>query len=403
MKQALKILHLEDSPDDSELVRRLLAKDGLDCAIKRVESREQFFDEIEHSACDMILADCALPSFSGFRALEIARALKPHVPFIFVSGTLGEETAIKSLQNGATDYVLKDRLSRLVPSIRRALTDAKEKAMLRTMKARLDQARRLKVVGTFGSLGSFTSDLARDFNNLLRVINEKADEISAQSAHGHQVVDIGQALKKMAGHGLERLEELLQFARNDDTRLIALAPHQTIGEIVEGQKHLLPVNVNIVLKLTDDLPDFTANHAKINRILSNLIVNAREAMPDGGTITIGGEVIRFDDGGASALPSSDAIYFCLKVSDTGTGMDASTRQRAFEPFFTTKPRENKIGLGLSVVFGLMQLHNGLIDIESAPGKGTSVSLYFPLPPNSEIAADGIKSIPPIQIAPEILT
>ena len=140
MKQALNILHIEDSIEDSELINRLLANEGFECRITRVETRPQVFDALEKQSFDLILADCKLPDFSGLRALEIAHALKPETPFVFVSGTIGEETAIESLRNGATDYVLKDRLSRLVPAVRRALAEAEERTMCRQLQQRLREA-----------------------------------------------------------------------------------------------------------------------------------------------------------------------------------------------------------------------------------------------------------------------
>jgi CheY-like chemotaxis protein len=121
MKQTLNILHIEDSAEDSELITRLLTKNGMPCNVTRIDTRPEVFDALENNTYDLILADCKLPNFSGLRALEIAHALKPEIPFVFVSGTIGEETAIESLRNGATDYVLKDRLSRLVPAVQRAL------------------------------------------------------------------------------------------------------------------------------------------------------------------------------------------------------------------------------------------------------------------------------------------
>jgi len=124
MKTKLQILHIEDSAEDSELIARLLSDNGFASHVTRVESRPEVFDALEKGQFDLILSDFKLPGFDGMRALEIAHALKPETPFVFVSGTIGEETAIESLRNGATDYVLKDRLTRLVPAVKRALAEA---------------------------------------------------------------------------------------------------------------------------------------------------------------------------------------------------------------------------------------------------------------------------------------
>src|ERR1700722_4328232 len=142
MKLSLHVIHIEDSLEDSELVRLMLQAAGMECNIQRVETRDQLVEALQQLKCDLILSDCSLPNFQGLEALEIARKTKPEVPFIFVSGTIGEETAIKSLQNGATDYVLKQRLSRLAPAVRRALSEAEGRLVRNTMEAQLRQSRK---------------------------------------------------------------------------------------------------------------------------------------------------------------------------------------------------------------------------------------------------------------------
>ena len=131
MSQHLHILHLEDDPQDAELVEAALAAEGFGCAVQVVASREEFLAALEANHCNLILADFALPGFDGMAALALARRHYPNIPFIFVSGRLGEEAAIESLRNGATDYVLKHRLARLAPAVDRALAEAKERAELR--------------------------------------------------------------------------------------------------------------------------------------------------------------------------------------------------------------------------------------------------------------------------------
>jgi PAS domain S-box-containing protein len=128
MNQKLRILNLEDSQIDSELIREKLDNEGFECEIVRVESRDAFVSALEQYQFDLILSDYTLPGFDGVSALGIANQKCPEAPFIFVSGTIGEEIAIESLKSGATDYVLKERLSRLAPAVRRTLLEAREKA-----------------------------------------------------------------------------------------------------------------------------------------------------------------------------------------------------------------------------------------------------------------------------------
>src|ERR1700726_4662242 len=157
MQPPLRILSLEDDPKDAELVQETLESDGISCQITRVETETDFIAWLERGSFDLILADYTLPSFDGLSALKIARQRWPHVPFIFVSGTLGEEVAIEALKVGATDYVFKTRLSRIVPSVQRALREAGERnelrraeEALRRSEAYLAEAQRLSHTGSFG-------------------------------------------------------------------------------------------------------------------------------------------------------------------------------------------------------------------------------------------------------------
>lgn len=127
MKSVLNILHLEDDPNDVEIIQSLLQAEGFPCNVKAVQTRNEFIVEISKGGYDLILADYALPSFDGMAALKLAREKCPNVPFILLSGSLGEELAIESLKSGATDYVLKQRIRRLVPAVQRALSEADER------------------------------------------------------------------------------------------------------------------------------------------------------------------------------------------------------------------------------------------------------------------------------------
>src|SRR3989442_12869267 len=144
---ALRILHLEDNPADGELIQSMLEAGGIASTMQRVETPADFESALDQGCFDLIMSDQALPGFDGLSAVGLAPKKHPEVPFIFVSGTIGEELAVDSLKQGATDYVLKDRLSRLVTSVERAIREAQERAerrqaemKLREQAALLDQA-----------------------------------------------------------------------------------------------------------------------------------------------------------------------------------------------------------------------------------------------------------------------
>jgi len=157
MKSPLRILYLEDDPKDAALVQETLVTDGISCQVTRVETEADFITALKKGGFDLILADYTLPSFDGLSALKIAQQNWPHLPLIFVSGTLGEEVAIEALKIGATDYILKTRLSRIVPSVQRALREAEERVdlsraeeALRRSEAYLAEAQKLSHTGSFG-------------------------------------------------------------------------------------------------------------------------------------------------------------------------------------------------------------------------------------------------------------
>src|SRR5471030_2747536 len=146
MNKRLHILHLEDEPDFSELVKTLLAQDGLDADLKLVSDRKSFLQALADGNFDLIISDYRLPSFTGLEALKIAREKKPFTPFILVSGTIGEHAAIESLKAGATDYVLKQHPDRLPSAVRRAVEEAEERAQRR--KVETEMVRREKYFRT---------------------------------------------------------------------------------------------------------------------------------------------------------------------------------------------------------------------------------------------------------------
>src|SRR5580698_1441619 len=161
MSRPLHLLHVEDNTADAELAKDTLEMEGVACKVTRVETESTFLLALHAGGFDLILADYALPSFDGLSALRIARRQQPDLPFIFVSGTMGEEVAIEALKIGATDYVLKTRMSRLVPSVHRALREARERAELRRAEQALRRSEAyLAIAQSLSHTGSFGWDVA---------------------------------------------------------------------------------------------------------------------------------------------------------------------------------------------------------------------------------------------------
>jgi signal transduction histidine kinase len=394
MKDLLRIVHVEDSKQDSELVQELLLDDGLSCELKRVETREELIDCLSRGEYDLVLSDCTLPQFSGYEALEITSELKPQVPFVFFSGTIGEEAAIESLRNGASDYVLKNNVHQLVHSVRRALAETEDRATRRAVERRLSQARRLQAVTTLAG------SVARDVDRLLANIRGHASSLSTECRHSQRALEIIRMLEQTADEGSTLMHQLLAFARRSKARFSGLEMKPFLKGAAVEMKKIMPREIKLTLQLEPDLPRIFADAELLLRMITNLVLNARDALPKGGRIMLSTAIVRFDPVPAHAPEIETAPYLALRVADNGIGMEESTRLRIFEPFFTTKPLGQGAGLGLSEVFGLMRIHNGLIDVESVKGRGTIVSLYLPLPRSSHVAPERVVRVSPVLI-PEV--
>jgi PAS domain S-box-containing protein len=208
---SIRILHLEDDDHDAELVAAALADQGVACDVIRVAGEAGFRAELERGTFDVILADYALPAFDGLTALRIARGLVPHVPFIILSGSLGEELAIETLKTGATDYVLKDRLSRLGPSVARALREAaSEREKQRAATALRDSQKRLDVALRASGMGVWSWEAEGD--------SFRADERMRQllgAGHGDSLSSLGDFLAWVHGEDRDRVESEMLAARDD--------------------------------------------------------------------------------------------------------------------------------------------------------------------------------------------
>src|SRR5512134_3528667 len=175
MESPLRILHLEDNDTDVELIQATLAADGLASVWVRAQAGDDFLAALKAGDIDLILADYDLPAFDGLSALALARQACPDVPFLFVSGALGEERAIETLKQGATDYVMKSRLSRLAPAVRRALREAQERAERQRAQAEV-HAERERLRTTLASIGDAV--IATDMQGQITFMNPVAQALT---------------------------------------------------------------------------------------------------------------------------------------------------------------------------------------------------------------------------------
>ncbi len=228
------------------------------------------------------------------------------------------------------------------------------------------------------SIGTLAGGIAHDFNNTLNIIRAYATLINMQSAANPQIVENTKIINEEVERGAAVVRQLLTIARKTETRLARTDANQIVLMVSELIKQTFPKTIDVKLNLDRALRPVLADANQINQALLNICVNARDAMPDGGEITLATEMIDEDALKRGHSEASPKPHVCITVADSGTGMIESVRSRVFEPFFTTKGFGEGTGLGLAMVYGIMKNHHGVVDLDSEPGHGTTFRLYLPV-------------------------
>lgn len=492
MRDVVRVLYLEDNPYDKELVEEILKAEGIVCDIIWVDNREKYLQALEQEEFGLILSDNSLPTFDGMSALKLARQKHANVPFIFVSGTIGEEVAIESFKKGATDYVLKHHLSKLGYAIVRALDEEAERAERRRADERIrEQAALLDIVpdailvcslegnilfwnkgaaqiygwteaeakgqtihkllfkddssldmeaqktiieqkewqgelfhtNKFGkelivqsrwtlmcdkegqpksilvvnsnitekkqmeaqflrnqrmeTIGTLASGIAHDLNNVFAPILMVTQLLEKKVAddRSRQLLNI---LDTTIQRGASLVKQVLSFGRGVESQQTIVQLRHLIREIEKIAKETFPKSISLRANVPNDLWTLSADATQMHQILMNLCVNGRDAMPDGGTLSITAEDFLIDANYEQMHPDAKAgPYIVLTVSDTGTGITPEVLTNIFEPFFTTKEVNKGTGLGLSTVASIVKSYNGFINVQSQVGQGTQFKIYLP--------------------------
>jgi len=380
VKTPLRLLQLEDNPVDAELITTTLIEGGIPCQSQLVDTRQAFVAALKEGRMDLILADYSIPGFDGMAALALACQHCPDVPFLFVSATIGEELAIDAMHQGATDYVLKQRLGRLVPSVQRALREIDNRVERKRAEEALRQSeKQFRQSQKMEAVGRLAGGIAHDFNNLLTVIMGYSQVLSTELGPQHPLRGKIDETLKAGERAATLIRQLLTFSSKQSLDPKVLPLNTAVTSLENLLRRLIGENIRLVTKLDPTNGRLRADQAQLEQVLVNLIVNARDAMPNGGTLTIETAQIELTRSPVYHLtPLPPGNYVRLSVSDTGCGMDRQTQSHIFEPFFTTKGEGKGSGLGLSTVYGIVTQCGGAIDVTSRVGHGTRFDLYFPI-------------------------
>jgi PAS domain S-box-containing protein len=504
MNKPLRALIVEDSEDDTLLLSRMLKREGYDITIERVDTSDAMKAALGRQTWDAIICDYVMPHFSAPAALGLLKESRLDIPFIVVSGVIGEDTAVEMMKTGAHDYIMKDNLTRLAPAIERELREAGVRRERRRMEdslrrseeryrrlvesvtdyiytvrvengrlvktthgpgcvsvtgytseeyeadpflwyrmvhegdrdAVIEQANRilsgevvkpiehrithkdgsirwvrntpvprhdehgrlvaydglvsditerkhleeqLMQVQKMDAIGRLAGGIAHDFNNFLTAIIGYGNVLRMKTREDDPLRGYINQILALSEKAANLTQSLLAFSRKQimNPRLINL------NDIVKGIEKLLMRFIGEDIKLETSFYEgeltVMADPGQLEQVLINLATNARDAMPDGGSLTIKTEPVRVDEEYAKHhLFERIGMYALISVADTGTGMDEKTKEKIFEPFFTTKELGKGTGLGLSIVFGIIKQHNGYIDVHSESNKGTTFKIYLPL-------------------------
>jgi PAS domain S-box-containing protein len=253
-----------------------------------------------------------------------------------------------------------------------------------TKRKRLEQ--QLVQAQKMEGLGTLAGGIAHDFNNILAIILGYTNKLESSRSKPNEFPGAIKIIKEAVERGAALVQQLLTSARQTEARFSSVDLNALVRELERMLQATFPKTISFNLELAPDLPLTTADKSQIHQVLLNLCVNARDAMPDGGTLTLATSVTPGSDLTEMFSGVTADSYACVRVRDTGIGMSRQVKSHIFEPFFTTKERSKGTGLGLSVVYGVVNNHRGFVQVESEPGAGTSFIIYLPV---KHIAAEQI--------------
>ncbi len=374
----LRLLLVEDSETDAFLILRALKSGGYDVEHRRVCTAADLAVAFGDGEWDAVISDFAMPGFSGTAALAMFKEQKLDVPFLIVSGTIGEEDAVAAMRAGAHDYLLKDRLARLAPTLDRELREAQMRRAARAADAAARDAQRKQEEAEAANRAKtmFLANVSHELRTPLNAIIGFSELLTYDGS------ELGQSLSPQqreymrhvlasGRHLLMLVDDLLDLAKIDSGKMMLARVSTGVDAVTDGVLEVIePLakkkGLHLDVAMPHDLPQIFADPLRLRQILYNLLSNAIKFTESGGTVRLGVEAR--DDG------------VTISVRDTGVGIRREDMDRLFREFERLGAPEitEGSGLGLALTKKLVELHGGSISAVSAVGEGSTFTVFLPL-------------------------
>jgi len=366
----LRVLFIGDSAAES--VSAELQKGGYDPVFHKISTAGELREALS-SNWEVAISDFAVSDFGAIAALALIQEQGVDLPLIVVTGKIRDSDVLSVLKAGAADHLTRSNLMRLNAAVERELRAARLRRERNRLEEQFRQAQKMEAVGRLAG------GVAHDFNNLLTVITGYSDLLLGGRDLKESQRTALQEIRRSAERGGALTNQLLAFSRRQPLQSRTVHINDLVLQIERLLRRLIGEDVELITIPAATHDVVSADPGRLEQVLMNLAVNARDAMPKGGKLTIEtGTAFLNETVLAKQLGVEPGRFVTISIVDTGTGMDAETQSHLFEPFFTTKSAARGTGLGLATAYGIIRQSGGAIGFSSQVGVGTTAFIYLPV-------------------------
>ena len=374
LKKSLQVLLIEDNPIDRQIFVSLTKKMDLELEVEWAQSLGEAQAALKNRSFDLIVSDLGLPDSEGMECLARVKDASRGTPVIILTSSDDDALLEEASHIGVYDYLVKDDLTSgiLRRSFRYAISRTEAERENKRLEAQIEHNQKIE------ALGQLTGGIAHDFNNKLAIIKGNLQIIKVKHSRQQSIDQNLKNIDKTVDISAQLTKQLLAFARKQELSRQGADLTQIVEQSLGLLQRLTKKNIKVVRSGSSDPLYAEVDFAQIDQVLMNLLINARDAIGEKrGVISVNVDSVvinRDNDNELSAIPRGQ--YACITVQDNGCGMDSELQAKILQPFFTTKEKDKGTGLGLSVVDGIISQLGGFMEIESEPGVGTTIKLFF---------------------------